>query len=103
MQVNAINANHVLYSGFHSFIRKKIALQYHFLYNVSCQTYYLYPSAGHVITGNINVIPDARVRNIISKGPKYRFPSNIYFPRYCKESAASLNDFGSRWCKRKNV
>ena len=23
---------------------------------------------------NINVISDARVRNIISKGPKYRFP-----------------------------
>ena len=40
---------------------------------------YLYPSAGHVITGNLNVIPDARVRNIISKGPKYRFPSNIDF------------------------
>ena len=30
----------------------------------------VYPSAGHVITGNLNVIPDARVCNIISKGPK---------------------------------
>ena len=30
---------------------------------------YLYPTAGHVITGNLNVIPDARVRNIISKYP----------------------------------
>ena len=30
---------------------------------------YLYPTAGHVITGNLNVIPDARVRNITSKGP----------------------------------
>ena len=30
----------------------------------------LYPSAGHVIVGNLNVIPDARVCNIISKGPK---------------------------------
>ena len=40
---------------------------------------YLYPSAAHVITGNLNVISDARVRNIISKGPQYRFPSNIDF------------------------
>ena len=32
---------------------------------------YLYPSEGHDVTGNLNVIPDARVRNIISKGPKY--------------------------------
>ena len=31
---------------------------------------YLYPSAGHVITGTLNVNPDARLRNIISKGPK---------------------------------
>ena len=29
------------------------------------------------MTSNLNLIPDARVRNIISKGPKYRFPSNI--------------------------
>ena len=28
----------------------------------------------------LNVVPDARVRNIISKGPKYRFPTNIDFP-----------------------
>ena len=42
---------------------------------------YLYPPAGHVITGNLYVIPDARVRKIISKGPNYRFPSNIDFPK----------------------
>ena len=64
---------------------------------------YLYPSAGHVITGNLNVIPDARVRNVISKGPKYRFPSNIDFLKCRREIAASLNDFSNSWCKRENV
>ena len=63
----------------------------------------LYPSARHVITGNLNVIPDARVRNIISKGPKYRFPSSIDFSKCRREIAASLNDFSNRWCKRENV
>ena len=38
--------------------------------------------------GNLNVIPDARVRNIISKGPKYRFPSNIDFPK-CRRGIAA--------------
>ena len=37
----------------------------------------------------VNVVPDARVRNIISKGPKYRFPSNNYFPKRRGEIAAS--------------
>ena len=52
----------------------------------------MYTTAEHVITGNLNVIPDARVRNIVSKGPKYRFPSYINFPKCHREIAASLND-----------
>ena len=56
-----------------------------------------------MITGNLTVIPNARVRNIISKGPKYRFPSNIDFPKCRREIAASLNDFSNHWCKRENV
>ena len=57
-----------------------------------------------MITGNFNVIPDARVRNIISKGPKYRFPSNsVDFPKCRREITASLNDFSNCWCKQENV
>ena len=56
-----------------------------------------------MITGNLNVIHDSRVRYIISKGPKYRFPSNIDFPKCRREITASLNDFSNRWCKRENV
>ena len=55
------------------------------------------------MTGNLNVIPDSRDRNIISKGPKYRFPSKIDFPKCQRGVAASLNDFSNRWCKRENV
>ena len=39
----------------------------------------------------------------ISKGPKYRFPSNIHFPKCRIEIAASLTDFSNGWCKRENV
>ena len=56
-----------------------------------------------MITGNLNVSPDARVRNNISKGSKYRFPSNIYFAKCRTEITASLNDFNNRCCKRENV
>ena len=56
-----------------------------------------------MITGNLYAIHDANVRNTISKGPKYRFPSNIDFPKCRREIAASLNDFSNRWCKRENL
>ena len=64
---------------------------------------YCYPTAGHIITGNLKIIPDARIRNIISKGPKFQFPSNIDFNKYREEIAAALNEFGNRWCKREYV
>ena len=54
-----------------------------------------------MFAGNLNVIPDARVRNIISKGPKYRFPSNIDFPKCRREIA--LNDLSYCWYKLENV
>ena len=43
-----------------------------------------------MITGNLNVIPDARVRKIISLSSKYRFPSNINFPKCRRKIAAPL-------------
>ena len=40
---------------------------------------------------------------IVSKGPKYRFPSRINFKKCREEIASALNDFGNRWCKREYV
>ena len=57
---------------------------------------YCYPAAGHIIT-------NSRIQNIISKGPKYRYPSNIDFNKCREELAAALNEFGNRWCKREYV
>ena len=64
---------------------------------------YCYPVAGHIITGNSNIIPDSRIRNIISKEPKYRFPSNIDFSRCREDITIALNECGNRWCKQKCV
>ena len=64
---------------------------------------FIYPSAGHVITGNLKIILDSRIRNIVSKGPQYRFPSQIDFNRCREEIASALNYFGNRWCKREGV
>ena len=49
------------------------------------------------------IISDSRIRKIVSKGPKYRFPSYINFDKCREEIASALNDFGNRWCKREGV
>ena len=64
---------------------------------------FIYPAAGYIITGNLNIFSDSRIHYIVSKGPKYRFPSGIDFKKYREEIASVLNDFGNRWCKREYV
>ena len=51
-----------------------------------------YPTAGHTLC-NLKIIPDSRIRNIIFKGPKYRFPSNIDFNKCREDITAALNEF----------
>ena len=64
---------------------------------------YVYPAAGYVITGNQRIISGSRIRSIIAKGPKCRFPLQIDFQK-CRETiAASLSEFCNRWCKREHV
>ena len=53
--------------------------------------------------GNSKIISDSRIRSIISKGPKYGFPSHLDFKK-CREAiAGALNDYCTRWCKREYV
>ena len=55
------------------------------------------------MTGNLKIISDSRIRYIVSKGPKDRFPPQTDFKKYREEIASVLNDFGNRWCKREYV
>ena len=67
---------------------------------------YVYPAAGHVITGNLKISFfdfDLRIRSIIVNGPKYRFPVQKDFQNCREKIAASLNEICNRWCKREHV
>ena len=64
---------------------------------------YIYLAAGHVITSNLRIISDSRIRSIIAKGPKYRVPVHIDFQKCREKIAASLNEYCNRWCKREHV
>ena len=55
------------------------------------------------MTGNLKIISDSRIRYIVSKGPKYRFPSRIDFKICREEIASAFNDFSNQWCKREYV
>ena len=58
---------------------------------------------GHIVTGNLKVITDSRIRSVISEGPKYSFQAHIDFNK-CRETIVSaLNDYCTHWFKRDHV
>ena len=64
---------------------------------------FCYEPAGHIITGNLKIISDSKIRSIISKVPKYRLPFQIDFNKCREEIAVALNEFCKRWCRREHV
>ena len=64
---------------------------------------YVYPVAGHFITGNLKIISDSLIRSIRAKGPKYMFPAKKDFQRCNEKIAASFNEYCNRWCTREHV
>ena len=60
---------------------------------------FCYQQAGHIVTGNLNVVTDSRIRSVISKGPKYKFAAHIDINK-CRETIANaLNYYCTLWFK----
>ena len=58
---------------------------------------------GRVITGNLKIISDSRMRSIIAKSSEYRFPTQTDFQKYREKNVSPLNEYCSRWPKPKHV
>lgn len=64
---------------------------------------FCYQPAGHIITGNFDVLNNKKLKGIFFKGPKYRLPTKIDFITCLEHITDSLNKFTSLWCKRENI
>ena len=64
---------------------------------------FCYSEAGHIITGNFDIVKDKRIRNLFLKGPKYRISSDIDFNACRVQIAESIDSFCVKWCKRENA
>ena len=67
------------------------------------QSKFCYAPSGHIISGNFDIITDKRIRNLFTKGPKYRLPSFIDFDKCKLEIAESLEKFCKQWCGREGA
>ena len=60
---------------------------------------FLYPPAGHGVTGGLACIPDKGLKSFFKKGPKYRLPSRIHFTKCRNIIEEALQTYCKGWCK----
>ena len=64
---------------------------------------FLYPPAGHVVTGDLTCIPDKGLQSLFKKEPKYRLPSRIDFTK-CRDIVEdALQTYCKHWSKKEGV
>ena len=61
---------------------------------------YCYQPHGHIITGDLKIIENAKLRELVSKGPKYREPNKINWKVTENMIFESIDLYAERWAKR---
>ena len=51
------------------------------------------PDHGHVVTGDLRIVEDVKLRKLLSKGPNYREPRTINYNKCKNEILKSLDNF----------
>ena len=64
---------------------------------------YKYESCGNVVTGDLSIIKDVKLRNLISKGPAYREQNSIDWRMNLKNCKAAVSRYAKKWAKEANV
>ena len=64
---------------------------------------FCYEPAGHVVTGDLSIVRDARLRSLIGKGPSYREQNSIDWKineRICKDA---VTKYKHKWSLKEGV
>ena len=57
---------------------------------------------GHILTGNLSIVKNNKLRKILSKGPKFRETRGLNFYKAKESITEGINDCIKNWCAKKN-
>ena len=64
---------------------------------------YIDHDIGHVLTGNLNILRDRKLRKLLQKGPTYREQSNINWDINLKNYIKAVRQYKIKWAKQEKV
>ena len=77
-----------------------------FLDNLSCEcasSQFCDVDHGHIITGDLRFIENSHLRSLLSKGPNYREPSNINYPKCLDEIKNAIDNCAQDMITKNNL
>ena len=83
-------------------------MDYHQFHNnpspYECNTSkHLYGPYGHVITGDLSIIPNSKLKDLIAKDPKYREPRKVDWDKNLSLLCEAVDHYALQWAKREIV
>ena len=67
------------------------------------QSSFQYKPLGHVITGDLRIIKNSKLRSLVAKGPNYREQNNIDWDLCHKLCMDGINRYRKQWAKKEKV
>ena len=74
--------------------------------NLSCDCHvsdFRYEPVGHVVTGNLGIVGNRKLRKLLSKGPSYREQNNINWDTNQKIIKKAVRAYKVQWAKKEKV
>ena len=74
--------------------------------NLSCECHasdFRYEPVGHVVTGNLGIVENRKLRKLLSKGPSYREQNNINWDTNQKIIKKAVRAYKMKWAKKERV
>ena len=64
---------------------------------------FLYAQCGHIVTGDLNIVRNVKLRDLLSKGPKYREPVSYSWHQNLSIIMDACEEYARRWAKKEDV
>ncbi len=61
------------------------------------------PHHGHVVTGDLRIINNRKLRSLLCKGPKYREPQNVQWDKLMSSFSYNLTECLQKWADKEKV
>jgi hypothetical protein len=61
-----------------------------------------YSSAGHIITGDVDIVENEDLKSLIRKGPKFTEPRSFNWRQNFVSIMNAVEDYAKRWATREN-